>query len=242
MLASDSSRREIASSMIALSSAANAALDAVRGWAWTGCRFFLARKMELGDGGVRLWAMCHLQIAALRSFVDIPSSPGMVSRASRIPRSTGVRPIASTPRAPREACGNLGVLPACRLASLSACDCYPAICPRSASAPLIETIFSPGATPLTVRSTCCAQRPRAAAFLARWDTHRCWSWTKKRPKPLDHHQDNSGDHGNESAVLPLNYPPPDGRRSSVRIDVSEARELKTLKTENARLKMLLSLP
>jgi hypothetical protein len=41
----------------------------------------LARKMELSDGGVRLWAMCHLQIAALRSFVDIPSSPGMVSRA-----------------------------------------------------------------------------------------------------------------------------------------------------------------
>jgi hypothetical protein len=91
--------------------------------------------MELGDGGVRLWATCHLQIAALRSFVDIPSSPGMVSRASRIPRSTGVRPIASTPRAPKEARGNLGVLPACRLASLSACDCYPAICPRSASAP-----------------------------------------------------------------------------------------------------------
>jgi hypothetical protein len=47
-----------------------------------------------------------------------------------------------------------------------ACDCYPAICPRSASAPLIETIFSPGATPLTVRSTCCAQRPRATAFSA----------------------------------------------------------------------------
>jgi hypothetical protein len=67
---------------------------------------------------------------------------------------------------------------ACRLASLSTCDCYPAICPRSASAPLIETIFSPGATPLTVRSTCCAQRPRATAFSARWDAHRCSSWTR----------------------------------------------------------------
>jgi hypothetical protein len=100
MLASDSSRREIASSMIALSWAANAAPAAVRGWAWTGCRFFLARKMELGDGGVHLWAMCHLQIAALRSVIDISSSPGIVSRASRIPRFTGVRPIASTARAP----------------------------------------------------------------------------------------------------------------------------------------------
>src|ERR1700730_4578530 len=66
--------------------------------------------MELGDGGVRLWSRCHLRIAALRSFVDIPSPPGMVSRASRIPRSTGVRPIASTPRAPREARGNLGLV------------------------------------------------------------------------------------------------------------------------------------
>jgi hypothetical protein len=74
MLASDSSRREIASSLIALSCAANVTPAAVRGWAWTGCRFFLARKMELADGGVRLWAMCHLQIAALRSFVGIPSS------------------------------------------------------------------------------------------------------------------------------------------------------------------------
>jgi hypothetical protein len=45
----------------------------------------------------------------------------------------------------------------------------------------------------------------------------------------------------ESAVLPLNYPP-DGRAKFGRMDVSEARELKTLKTENARLKMLLSLP
>jgi hypothetical protein len=118
MLASDSSRREFASSWIALSSA-NAAPAAVRGWAWTGCRFLPARKMELGDGGVRLWSRCHLQIAALRSFGDIRSASGMASRASRIPRSTGVRPIASTPRAPREARGNLGVLPACRLASLS---------------------------------------------------------------------------------------------------------------------------
>src|ERR1700732_2454468 len=81
MLASDSSRREIASSMIALSRAANAAPDAVR--AGAGSRFFLSRKLELVDGGVRLRATCHLQIAALRSFVDIPSSPGMVSRASR---------------------------------------------------------------------------------------------------------------------------------------------------------------
>jgi hypothetical protein len=32
----------------------------------------------------------------------------MASRASRIPRSTGVRPIASTPRAPREARGTWG--------------------------------------------------------------------------------------------------------------------------------------
>ena len=152
ILASDSSRREIASTMIASSCAANAAPTAVRGWAWTGCRFFLARKMELGDGGVRLWAMCHLQIAALRSFVDIPSSPGMVSRASRIPTFHSSQAhrehSARTKRSTRKP-------GACRLASQSACDCYPAICPRSASAPLIETIFSPGATLLTVRSTCC---------------------------------------------------------------------------------------
>jgi hypothetical protein len=44
----------------------------------------------------------------------------------------------------------------------------------------------------------------------------------------------------ESAILPLNYPHP--MEGEVRYDVSEARKLKTLKTENARLKMLLSLP
>ena len=30
---------------------------------------------------------------------------------------------------------------------------------------------------------------------------------EKRPEPLEHHRDNSGDRGNESAVLPLNYRP-----------------------------------
>ena len=56
-------------------------------------------------------------------------------------------------------------------------------------------------------------------------------------KALDHHRPNR----EESAVLPLNYPPP-GKAKFGRMDVYEARKLKTLKTENARLKMLLSLP
>jgi hypothetical protein len=45
-----------------------------------------------------------------------------------------------------------------------------------------------------------------------------------------------------SAVLPLNYLPTRWKAKFGRMDVSEARKLKTLKTENSRLKMLLSLP
>jgi len=48
--------------------------------------------------------------------------------------------------------------------------------------------------------------------------------------------------GNESAVLPLNYRPTRWKAKFGRMDVSEARKLKTLEKENAPLKMLLSLP
>jgi hypothetical protein len=188
-----------------------------------------------------LWSRCHLQIAALRSFVDIPSASGMASRASRIPRSTGVRPIASTPRAPREARGNLGVLPACRLASLSACDYYPAICPRSASAPFDRDDIFPRSHaaygPLDVL------RPKAEGdgFFGGTPAD-VGPGREKRPEPLEHHRDNSGEPWKRVRCSTVELSPkPDGRRSSVRMDVSEARELKTFKTENARLKML-SLP
>jgi hypothetical protein len=50
--------------------------------------------------------------------------------------------FASTRRAPREARGNLGYSRLCRLASLSACDCYPALYLRSASAPFDREVFS----------------------------------------------------------------------------------------------------
>src|SRR3984893_273043 len=48
-------------------------------------------------------------------------------------------------------------------------------------------------------------------------------------KALDHHRPNR----EESAVLPLNYPPPEGRRSSVGRTYTRRASLKTLKTENA---------
>jgi hypothetical protein len=209
MLASDSSRREIASSMIALSSAANAALDAVRGWAWTGCRFFLARKMELGDGGVRLWAMCHLQIAALRSFVDIPSSPGMVSRASRIhvPQESGP---SRAPRAHQEkhaeswGCSWFVGWPAyphaivIRLFSLD----------RQAPS-LIETVFFPRSHaaygPLDVL------RPKAEGdgFFGGTPAD-VGPGREKRPEPLDHHRDNSGGKRVRCSTVELSPNPMEG--------------------------------
>jgi len=123
---------------------------------------------------VRLRSRCHLQIAALRSFGDIRSASGMASRASRIPRSTGVRPIASTPRAPREARRNLGCSrlvggQPIRVRLLS--GYLPSIGKRPFDRDDLFPRSRAAYGPLDVL------RPKAegGGFSARWDAHRCWS-------------------------------------------------------------------